>query len=406
MKPILTLFRLALIAAIVFPVDVLAQQPSILGKTDILALVDAAPGMPSSAAQAATRAYGPDIRMYEVPVNLDTLYVPFYSRVDAVLKQHRETATLRAKEGMPSQAQIEQQSRAQVNSNPIVAGMGGIDSLQQMTPAQREAAARQSAANFQQNLMTGGGRNSPGMQAMMQRVMSDPGYRARFMQMNEQEKEAELRGYMGNPAPRAPTPAEQRSQTKNDVATAMALRNELSQMTQRLGEIEVTFTKKDQEITVAKGSHREIANDIATRMEKVPIVELGEYGRDRDPNLVVPLLREEGARHRDRAAWELQQRTALFSQRKAQYKEQIAAYRVWFKQNEARINACKPDLMRGPNPELEVAGFEEGLIGLAQTLAKYSESATKDAAHYEKAYQASLTEYGAARSSRPTKSRN
>lgn len=395
MKPLKTILAAALIVCSVLTVAVLAAGPElILGKTDINALLEAAPGLPSSTAEAATRAYGPDIRMNEMPIGLTALYQPFYERVAAVREQFKEAARSRL-QGMPSQAATEKQAKEQANANPMVAGMGGVDKIEQMTPEQRQQAGRQAAENYKQSLITGGGRNSPGMQAMMQKVMNDPEYRARFQKMSDQEKEAEMRKFMGNAPPTAPTqqtPAEQqqaqeRTQTKNDVTTAMAIRSELSQMVQRMGEIDATFAKKDLEITHSPGNHTEIAGIIAAKVAKVPIVELGEYGKDRDPELMKPLMREEATLHRDRAGWELKQRSALHAQRKAQYKALVVAYQAWLKQNQGRINASMTDMIRGTNTEIGVAGYEEALVGLSETLAKYTEEVTKDVAHYERNYR-------------------
>ena len=91
--------------------------------------------------------------------------------------------------------------------------------------------------------------------------------------------------------------------------------------------------------------------------------------------------------HRDRAGWELKQRTALHAQRKVQCKASVVAYQAWIKQNQGRINASMTDMIRGTNTELGVAGYEEALVGLSETLAKYTEEVTKDVAHHERNYR-------------------
>jgi hypothetical protein len=143
MKVFLTAFSLALITSSLFPVTALAQQPaSIAGKTDLLG---AAPGMSTGPQEAVTRSY-------------DEVYAPFYKRVEAAHTTLQNAMAWRYNAMPHDQATLEKQARSQANSNAIVAGMGGIDSIQQMTPQQREAAAHQSVANFQQNLVTAGGR--------------------------------------------------------------------------------------------------------------------------------------------------------------------------------------------------------------------------------------------------------
>jgi hypothetical protein len=289
---------------------------------------------------------------------------------------------------------MEKQAKAMSNSNPIVSGMGGVDKIQQMTPEQREAAARQSAANYQQSLVTGNGRNSPAMQAMMQKVMTDPAYRARFMQMSEAEKEAELRKNMGPVAPQSVEDhqkGQQELKAADEIRNSQAIQQDLQKMTQRIQSIETEFAKKDQAISDAPGNHAQIGRDIGAKIAKVPVVELGEYGHDKDPAQMQALYREQATRDRERAAAELTQRAALYEQKKSQYKEVVSAYQEWLKQNQGRINPSMNDLLKGTNTELAVAGFEQGLIGLAEDLAKYSKHATQDAAGYEQNYQEKIS---------------
>jgi hypothetical protein len=261
-------------------------------------------------------------------------------------------------------------------------------------------------AAFQQNLVTGGGRNSPSMQAMMQPVMNDPEYRARFQKMSEQEKEAELRKNMGTvalPTRQQHQNAQQQIATGNETATAMPIRNELTQMAQRIGEIDLEFSKRDQVISAGKGSHDEISREIGAKMAKVPVVELAEYGHDRDPVQVMALELEQATRDRERAAMELSQRVALYAQRKAQYQEVVSSYDAWLKQNLSRINTSA-DSLSGNNTELAVIGYENGLIGLAENLAKYSEETSRDAARFENAYQDKVANRTSA-ISRPSKAK-
>ena len=112
------------------------QSPSILGKTDLHALLEAAPGVPNTPAEAAKRAE-----------QSGHVFPLFYQRTTDAHELIKQGASARAK-GMPDQVTLEAQARAQSNSNPIVAGMGGIGKLQQMTPEQRKAAAQQSMAAF------------------------------------------------------------------------------------------------------------------------------------------------------------------------------------------------------------------------------------------------------------------
>jgi len=64
----------------------------------------------------------------------------------------------------------------------------------------------------------------------------------------------------------------------------------------------------------------------------------------------------------------------------------VNTYGVWLKDN---VNA--------------VAQYEDGLIGLSEELAKYTEDVTKNTAHYERAYQDAMSGNSKARTNRPTK---
>jgi hypothetical protein len=258
-----------------------------------------------------------------------------------------------------------------------------------MTPAEREAAVRQSMASFQQNLVTGNGRNSPEMQAMMQKVMTDPAYRARLNRMTPQEQEAEIRRNMGKVTPLSSEEhlnAQQQLRSGDEIRTSMAVRNEIAAMNARMGEIEAAYARRDQAISLTPGNHQQIAQAIGEKMSRVPVVELGEYGRDRDPAQMQALEREQARLDRERAAAELAERTRLYKQRKAEYAGLIANYQAWLKQNLGRIN-ISTNLIENKNTELTVAGYEEALIGLSEELAKYSQDAARDAAMYENIYK-------------------
>ncbi len=383
MKPFRNALALALLSSSLLPVTAFAQKaPTILGKIDIHALLEAAPGMPSSPAEA--------VRLADQSY---AIYRPFFKRVEAAHAQLKEAIQASGKD-MPDQATLEKQAKAQANSSPIIANMGGVDRIQRMTPDQQKQAALQAAATFQQQILTRNGLNSPQAQDMMARVMTDPAYRARLSQMSEAEQRAEIQRNMGPLASQSPE-EHQRVQAhmrkQNEISEATAIRADIGKMAQRIGEIDNEFAKKDQAISDAAGNHKQIAHEIEEKEAKVPVVELGEYGHDKDPVQMAWLRFEQATRDRTRAAWELQQRTALHLQRKTQYKEVASSYFAWLKQNSSRINGSMADPLHNTNSEFAVASFEDGLISLSETLAKYTEKATRDAAIYEKIYQDHLT---------------
>ena len=404
---ILKMFAPLLLASAVFHVPALGQQPATaVGKTDLTGLLEAAPTIPVSIESATTKAFGPNAAPY-AQNQLDAVYDPFFKRTGAAREALKSIVAAHAK-STQDPATVQKQALTQANSNPLVSGMGGIDKIQQMSPEERQAAARQSVAAMQQNIITGNGRNSPEMQAMMQRVMTDPNYRAKLNSMSEAEQRAEIQRKMGAIAPQT---AEQHAKTQqslqagNEMAQASALRAEMVQMMQHLGQIEVEWLRKDQDISNTPGNHNQIMNEIGDKMAKVPVIELGEYGHDKDPEQVQALELERAKRERDRAALELPDRIKLYQQRKAQYQELVNGYQAWLKQNQVRINTTPIEAFHNVNTEVSVAGYEEALIGLSENLAKYSKKIVSETADYEMQYREKASNGSAtvARSTKPKK---
>ena len=180
---------------------------------------------------------------------------------------------------------------------------------------------------------------------------------------------------------------------------------EIQQMVQHLGQIEVEWMRKDQAISNTPGNHKQIMEEIGAKMAKVPVIELGEYGHDKDPVQVQALELERAKRDRERATQELPERLKLYQQRKAQYQELVNNYQAWLKQNQGRINTTSIDAFHNVNTELSIAGYEDALIGLSENLAKYSKKIAGDTAGYEMAYREKASSTGTSTVALATKSK-
>jgi hypothetical protein len=390
-KSVLALFAFAVVAAIVVAEE---QSRNVLGKIDHQALLEAAPGIPATTTEASKRTYGTEINANADTAALDSFYAPFYRRVAAARDVIKGAVDARA----ANQEALAQRSRAQADASPIVNRMGGTDKIGEMSEAEAQQAAIQAAGDYQQSL-AGAPANAPsgcGMQAMMQRMMNDPAYQERFEKMTKQEQEAEMRKYMGNAQAPAPpteeTAAERRAKRATDeTAAVIARQKELSDIRQRMNGIDAVFTKKDQAILATPGGYDQIAREISARVEKLPVVATGEAGDMVDPVKLQALQREQATRERTRATWELQQRAALYGQRKARYKEVAAAYTAWLKQSLGTLSSETAQVLDDATVEMAV-GIEEDLIGLSENLAKYTAEATRYAAQYERSYQDRMSE--------------
>ena len=394
MKRALTISLIALFALTALAAVLLAEQsPSVLGKINFAALFDAAPAMPASTADAGKRVYGPGIAGSQSELDLNPFYEPFNKRIAAAhdVLQPGIEARPANREAMG------QQAMAQAESNPIVAGMGGLEKMQQMSDEEREKAAMQAAANYQQSMAGGNTDTSNGMQAVMQRVMNDPAYREKFEKMTQQEQEAEMRKAMGPSAHVAQHSAadDQRSaQASNEMAPRVARHNEISALLQRIYEAEAEFEKKGKAIAASPGNHDQIAGETKAKIAKLPLVHIpsdeGMYDGP-DPAKVKLVYREQAGIDRARAASELQQRTALFAERKSKYKELAASYATWLKQSPGASNMVSANIVNTGSDDAALT-CEEELIKLAENLRRYHEDSTRNAAMYEQLYQAKMAE--------------
>jgi hypothetical protein len=331
----------AILVACIAAVVAAAQQPSqVPGKTNLHAWIDEAPGLPKNLEEASARKNG----NY---ANGGSFYQSFYDKVEAFKKTYKEAVAGQAKpneNALRNTAQTQLNGNlARVNSLPIIAQMGGLEKLAQMTPEQRAQLAQQMMQSMQQNPADATARSAAGTQ---------------------------------------------RLQPNNDAATTIAIRKDLELMIQQRGALDTAFRNNDSEITNSKGNHREINQDAAENLAKIPMVNDSVMGRVHDLAQEAALNKDTAARHRERAKWELQQRTVLFTDQKLKLNDLANSYQNWLKNNQDKINASTApgDLLRGTNTEVAVAEYEVSFIDAAYDLAKYSEAATKDAASYEELY--------------------
>ncbi len=334
-----------------------SAQSTLAGTINLHNWIDEAPGLPGSLSEAVIRVYGADVQISDAPVRTVSFYQPFFDKVKAFTEQrtHEMAAALAPRGGeaaMRKTAEAQAKNKlAQVSGIPAIAQVGGLEKLTQMTPAERAQAAQQM------------------LQALRSPAVLTPTATA--------------------------TPQAARQQA-GEVTVAMQIREDLRRMTDELAALVWAFGTKDQEITNAKGSHKEIDAEQAVKASAIPIVVNGEAGRGPDPVKMLALRKEVAARHRDRAAWELAQRTALVADNKRTLKVLASAYRGWLTLNLDKINATTTPggVLGGANTEIDVAGFEGTFVAQAERLAQYSQSATRDASAHEMRYREAMATRG------------
>lgn len=393
MKPVFRMFTLAagLFCGLAFSAS--GQQQGLIGKTNFLSYLEEAPPPPPSIQDAARIAYGANILQPD-PLALQRVFQPIRDKVERAREQYRQ-----AYAGKYGQGGDAGQASAAVNSNPIVAGMGGVEKVQQMDEAQAEAAARQAAAGYQQDIMQSMGGD---MAALYQKMLSDPAYRERFEKMNDQEKAMELQKYMGpassnNTAPMAPhqmAKRQQSLQSRDKVRDAMEVNEKITAVYQQLQDAAAAFGRAMDEWNATPVSHEEIEAEFNQKYNALPEIVAGEAGRQKDPEQFRLLKLRTAEAHRERAANGLKHHTALYGELKQQYKLAVSDYLDYMSGNSHKVNGDVAGLYDGTNTELAVIDFEISLLGLAEGLAKWSEELTQEAASWEKYYQETLAAFG------------
>lgn len=383
-----------LVALFTLFTTLLHAQQALIGKTNFATYIDEAPGLPATLEEAAKWYYGNNNFVQPDYNGFQQRYQPFYNKIDRLTEQYKQVygAKIEAYNEQQGEAGIRRNMEAEVNKNPIVAQMGGVEKIQNMSEEEAKAAALQASAQMMQNP----GMQSAGMTALYQKVVSDPAYAARFEKMSDKEKEAELRKYMAGDQVQAKTPQQmaqaqqardQQSKASNDVANALEINQFLTDLQTKLMQTQDALAQEFAAVETAANGHDAIESEFASKLKAIPVVELGEYGRDHDPAKVKVLKMETVTKHRNQAITELKQNQVLLNKLKNYYKQVISEYSTYIQKNADKINGDPAALYNGTNTELAVANFEMSLLSLATDIAQRSQHITSDLAHWEAEYQ-------------------
>ena len=388
--------RVAVLLFLSAALNHLVAQPgpdSPIGKTKIAGFYAEAPLPPGSTPEAARRSFGADLLNPDLNA-LDAFHQPFSDKIQHAVQSMRDYYAQRSQAYFQHQNETtaRAQATAQANQNPIVASMGGADAIAQMSPAEREAAARKAAAAYQADPFAANGVASDGMTAVYQKIISDPAYAARFQNMSEKEREAELRKAMANDKPQVKTPAQmqehqqkvaQQNTQANKVRAAMAFQQIIADFHTKIAEAQAQYQQQRDALLLSPGNHESIEAEHSRKYKLIPIVELGEYGHDHDPVQVQKLRRETAGQHREFAAQLLKKDLPLFQELKAEYTRIAGEYSAYIAAHRQEINGNLADQMNGTETETMVAQLEMLLLSLAQDLSEKAKTCTREAAQWE-----------------------
>ncbi|MEP7371865.1 MAG: hypothetical protein ABI675_00665 [Chitinophagaceae bacterium] len=173
-----------------------------------------------------------------------------------------------------------------LNNNPVIRKMGGLENLKNMTHAQREALAKQMTAKIKQDPMAYTGSDADPRKAFAGKMMTDPGYAARYNHMNNQQKKEEYdlflseNGFVGNSSQ---ADRDKSLDDRNKALTAIAIDKRLATIRVHMGELAAIAgllqTRTDEAFNEL---NNKISKEYGQRIAALPEVEHGEAGRGKD----------------------------------------------------------------------------------------------------------------------------
>jgi hypothetical protein len=354
--------------------------------------IDGAPGFPAS--------YDAAMKLFDAKLGATSVepskaftdrYKSFYDRVAALGEALKQAGQAKSPQQQAAVAKVMDESQARFNQ--MLGAAGGVQGLQQMkgmTPDQQRQAAMKMVAGMQAPNSPGAMMmNSPGMQAFMQKMMSDAAYRARFEKMNEQEQEAEMRKYMGDIKDTRTAQDRQEQQVRMDKnakrVVNQQLVNELQSMileaAPRLGErLDRNSAKSVAIDNSGKDPHRVLAGEFIVRLRNE-----AAWRADRGTNCgdagcydeakAQALKNEMTPRRTARNKWDFQEKSALLESERLQLKALAGTFEKWAKDNDEKIRqSTDPDNLIDPVDLLAVV--ELGFAQSAAKLAEYAQNVT------------------------------
>ena len=192
-----------------------------------------------------------------------------------------------------------------LNNNPLVQQVGGLENLQQMTPAERQAWGKKMAEQVKNNPSAYTGTGNDPRKAFTNKMMKDPNYAARFQHMNQQEQQEEYKiflsanGFVDNEAGKSAEINVAHNEANIAIEITQRTTDILNQRKQLAGIAGAAQKKTNDYFTSVNNN----LNDQYRRMaESLPVVDHGEAGKSKDTypvhltyNLIVYTVERENA---------------------------------------------------------------------------------------------------------------
>jgi len=160
---------------------------------DLLALMSGIPE-PIIGLSEAKRAM--NLRDEEIIYNI---YIEKLKRLQAQFIEEARKYVLKGQDAEQIRAVAEKnaaKAMQDLNNNSLVQQAGGLEKLQQMTPAERQAWGKKMAEQVKNNPSAYTGTGNDPRKAFTNKMMKDPNYAARFQHMNQQQQQEEYKIFL------------------------------------------------------------------------------------------------------------------------------------------------------------------------------------------------------------------
>jgi hypothetical protein len=156
---------------------------------------------------------------------------------------------------------------------------------------------------------------------LAQKMLSDPAFAQKFMQMSEQEQHAYMAKLMADKGvkPVNGTPNVNNAAVAGTDIEWLALCSDYTMAAMDMSRWDAQLALQQQ----SQAQHDEVRAWAEAEIKKLPLISFGEYGRDHDPKQVSAIRRQALVKHRDVAEAMLKEAVPLFAQLRQQMQERI-----------------------------------------------------------------------------------
>ncbi len=211
--------------------------------------------------------------------NNDNEYELFVKKIQALQKEVKDKTLQYASITKKSPEQLQKEAEHNLNNNPVIAEMGGIEKVKNMSEKERKEAAM-AAAKKNPYLM---GNNNPAMQAFMKKMMTDTKFKADYEKLPDNKKIEVYQQFVAAYGKSSTSEKTGKSLQDADKVRKVQEIEELlaltfARMKEMTGQVAIQQTYSAKSFDELK---KKTDKKFKALYDALPVVEMGEYGRDK-----------------------------------------------------------------------------------------------------------------------------